>query len=199
MIITVTLNAAIDRTAVINNFMPGKINRCDQPVELPGGVTLLRDDYKSTLETVDSALDVLESIPAKRKLVVIGEVSEPVGAQGPIYRRLGERIAGMASKLVVLGGNFQRYSTGALHAGMANDAVVDAGRSVVAAFEAIREDLQPGDVVLVKGRDTQRIDRVSLGLMGRHIGCTLEVCSVKTGCATCPMLERGWGNRRAVT
>jgi UDP-N-acetylmuramyl pentapeptide synthase len=50
---------------------PGRL----EPVELPGGVTLLRDDYKSTLETVDSALDVLESIPAKRKLVVIGDVS----------------------------------------------------------------------------------------------------------------------------
>jgi tagatose 6-phosphate kinase len=37
MIITVTLNASIDRTMVINNFQTGKINRCDQPLELPGG------------------------------------------------------------------------------------------------------------------------------------------------------------------
>ena len=37
MIITVTLNASIDRTAVINNFQTGKINRCDQPMELAGG------------------------------------------------------------------------------------------------------------------------------------------------------------------
>jgi tagatose 6-phosphate kinase len=37
MIITVTLNASIDRTAVINIFRPGKINRCDQPLEMAGG------------------------------------------------------------------------------------------------------------------------------------------------------------------
>jgi UDP-N-acetylmuramyl pentapeptide synthase len=170
-----------------------------QVVDLPDGVTLLRDDYKSALETVEAALDLLESVPAKRKLVVIGEVSEPPGAQGPIYRHLGERIAGMASKLVVLGGSFQRYASGATQAGMAKEAIVDAGRSVIAALEAIREDLRPGDVVLVKGRDTQRLDRVALGLMGKHVGCTIEACDVKPGCESCPMLERGWGNRRVVT
>jgi UDP-N-acetylmuramyl pentapeptide synthase len=83
----------------------------------------------------------------------------------------------MAVKLVVIGSVFPRWATAARGAGMPKDAVVDAGRSVIAAIEAIRADLQPGDVVLVKGRDTQRIDRVSLGLMGRHIGCTLEVAA----------------------
>jgi len=174
---------------------PGRL----EVVEIPGGATLLRDDYKSTLETVDAALDVLESIPARRKLVVIGDVSEPDGSQGPIYRRLGERIARGACKLVVVGSSFERYSTGARRAGMARSAIVHAGRSVTAALEAIREDLQPGDVVLVKGRDTQRLDRVALGLMGRHVACTIDVCDVKTGCASCPMLERGWGDRRALT
>lgn len=37
MIITVTLNASIDRTCLINNFSPKQINRCDEPIELAGG------------------------------------------------------------------------------------------------------------------------------------------------------------------
>lgn len=37
MIITVTLNASIDRTTKINNFSAGKINRIPQPIELAGG------------------------------------------------------------------------------------------------------------------------------------------------------------------
>ncbi len=37
MIITVTLNASVDKTAFINNFQIGKINRFDKPIELAGG------------------------------------------------------------------------------------------------------------------------------------------------------------------
>jgi tagatose 6-phosphate kinase len=37
MILTITLNASIDRTTFINNFTIGKINRSDQPIESAGG------------------------------------------------------------------------------------------------------------------------------------------------------------------
>ncbi len=51
---------------------PGRM----EPVELPSGVFVLRDDFKSTLETMDSALDLLAQIPARR-IVLLGDVSEP--------------------------------------------------------------------------------------------------------------------------
>ena len=47
-----------------------------QPVALPNGACLLRDENKSALETIDAALDVLAQIPARR-IVVLGEISEP--------------------------------------------------------------------------------------------------------------------------
>lgn len=37
MILTITLNASIDRTTFINNFSVGKINRSDEPIESAGG------------------------------------------------------------------------------------------------------------------------------------------------------------------
>ncbi|MBC7473882.1 MAG: 1-phosphofructokinase family hexose kinase [Candidatus Sericytochromatia bacterium] len=37
MILTITLNASIDKTAIINNFKTGKINRLDKPLEFAGG------------------------------------------------------------------------------------------------------------------------------------------------------------------
>jgi UDP-N-acetylmuramoyl-tripeptide--D-alanyl-D-alanine ligase len=173
-----------------------------EPHKLASGAWVLRDEYKSSLETIDSALDVLEglAIPGRR-FVVLGEVSEPPGSQGPIYRRLGERIAGFADGAVFLGGNFQRYFAGVRRGGMSADRVYDAGRSWRAAVEYLRGTLTAGDVVLVKGRDTQRLDRVSLALLGHDVRCERTECEL-LGCDGCPMLGRidglsGSGSRTA--
>jgi UDP-N-acetylmuramoyl-tripeptide--D-alanyl-D-alanine ligase len=161
-----------------------------EPRRLDNGACVLRDEYKSSLETIDSALDVMEelTIPGRR-FVVLGEVSEPPGSQGPIYRRIGERVAGVAHAAVFVGGNFQRYAAGARRAGMAADSLIDAGRSWQAAADYLRGVLREGDVVLVKGRDTQRLDRISLSLLGREVRCALTECEL-LDCEGCPMLAR---------
>ena len=166
---------------------PGRL----EPVPLPNGVFILRDDFKSSLETIHAALDLFSQIPAKRRLVVLGEVSEPPGSQGPIYRELGERIASIASRAIFIGGNFQRYAAGVKRGGLPSSAMMDAGRSVLKAVELLREDLRPGDVVLIKGRDTQRLDRVTLALIGKKVCCDIDFCDTRAvRCKACPVLER---------
>jgi UDP-N-acetylmuramyl pentapeptide synthase len=170
---------------------------------LANGVTLLKDAYKSSLETVDCALDALEEIPAQRKLIVMGEISEPPGSQGPVYRRIGERMAKIASHVVMVGANFQRYSAGLRRGGLPGESLVDAGRGPVRAVEEIRRVWEPGDVVLIKGRDTQRLERIGLALSGRELRCDLPTCNATVPgpgvrCDGCPMFERGWEGRRVV-
>ena len=67
------------------------------------------------------------------------------------------------------------------------------------AVEALNDDLRPGDVVLIKGRDTQRLDRVALALMGRQVRCELKSCDAEVECESCPMLEREWAGLRVLT
>jgi len=175
---------------------PGRM----QPVELPGGAFLLRDDFKGALETMEAALDTLAEVPAERRVVVFGDVSEPPGSQGPIYRALGGHIAEVASHAVILGSGFKRYAAGAKRAGMNRSAFFDARRSVLKAADHLRAVLQPGDVALLKGRDTQRLGRIALALQGRPVRCDIGFCQVKAlRCERCPMLEKGWGDRRPVT
>ena len=167
---------------------------------LPGGAVLVCDFFKSSHETVLAALDTAAEIPARRLTVVLGEISEPPGSQGPIYRDIGKRIAGVASRAVFLGHNFQRYRAGAVRAGMPRDSLIDARHEVVEAARLVERELEPGDVVLIKGRDTQRLDRVALALEGRRIGCEIRFCRLKhRRCADCPMLESGWNGLRPVT
>jgi UDP-N-acetylmuramyl pentapeptide synthase len=175
--------------------IPGRM----EPVQLPSGAIVLRDDFKSALETVDAALDVLAEIPAKRRIVVLGRVSEPMGSQGDIYRRLGARIASIATKAILVCGTTSNYplSAGAVAAGMPRSSIVKAGDNIFAAVKALEGDLGPGDVVLVKGRTDQRLDRITFSLVGRAVGCRLSVCRTKVAsCYHCPMLEQGWGRSR---
>jgi UDP-N-acetylmuramyl pentapeptide synthase len=167
---------------------------------LENGAVLLCDYFKSSYETMHAALDTLAEIPARRRIVVFGDVSEPPGPQGTIYGDLGERIAGIADKAVFLGRGFPRYQAGARRAGMAKRALIDSGELVLSAVAAIREDLGPGDVVLIKGRVEQRLDRVALALEGRPVRCTLVTCRLKAPrCHQCSRLEHGWDGLKAVT
>ncbi|HEX4522255.1 MAG TPA: Mur ligase family protein [Casimicrobiaceae bacterium] len=169
------------------------------PVQLRNGVTVLRDDFKSTLETVHTALDVLAQVPAPRRVVLLGSVSEPPGPQRPIYQALGERVAGIASHLVLFNNEFEPYWSGARRGGMPKSAVINAGRSARDAAEALSEVLLPGDVLLIKGRGPEKLDRVRLILQGRRVGCDIRYCSLRTlECEQCPMLERGWEGHRVI-
>jgi UDP-N-acetylmuramyl pentapeptide synthase len=179
------LDAALEGLAAIAPT-PGRL----EPVALPGGAYLLRDDYKSPAETIEAALEVLGQIPAGRRLVVLGAVGEPMGPQRQVYRRLGRQLAAVATRAVLVGaGDMRSYGAGAREAGMAKDAVISVGSSVHRAAAAIAADLRPGDVVLIKGRDTQRLDRVALLLAGRIVRCQRVECQIRLlRCARCALL-----------
>ncbi len=174
---------------------PGRL----EAVQLADGVTLLRDDYKSSLETVHAALDVFCDIPASRRGIVMGEVSEPPGSQGPIYREIGKRIAATADYAIFLGGNFQRYATGATEAGMSKSTLFNARGSVRKAVGYLRSEIKAGDAVLIKGRDTQRLERLVLEMKGHKVRCDIDFCDTRVlACEDCPMVERGWDGLRVV-
>jgi UDP-N-acetylmuramoyl-tripeptide--D-alanyl-D-alanine ligase len=168
--------------------LPGRL----QPVFLGNGSVLLGDEFKSSLETIDAALDLLDEVEAKRKIIVIGEVSEPPGSQGPIYRRLGERIAQIADLAFLLGGNARRYASGARRAGFPDESMINAKRDVLKVVEMLRSELREGDVVLVKGRDRQRLERIGLALTGRQVNCTKADCDAVARCQVCPELFSWW-------
>jgi UDP-N-acetylmuramoyl-tripeptide--D-alanyl-D-alanine ligase len=197
--VTVALAEGRDLDTVVRSLealapTPGRL----QPVRLENGAFVVRDDFKGSLETIESALDLLAEIPAERRIVVLGDVQEPPGSQGPIYARLGERLAGIADRVIVLG-ETRRYAAGARRSGHGPLPIVDARRSVLQAIETVRADLRPGDVILVKGRSTQRLERVALALEGRTVRCGIEACdAMLTRSDRCSMLERGWDGLPAI-
>lgn len=165
-----------------------------QMVRLESGAFLIRDEQKSTIETIDAAFDLLEEIPARRKVCVLGAVSEPKGSQREVYRRLGDRLGRTATHAVLIADSEtrRRYRVGIKAAGASTELLYQ-GVDMLAAIEALQEFLEPEDVVLVKGRDTQCLSRISLGLAGRPVRCNVQRCQIKlTDCDFCGRLETGW-------
>jgi UDP-N-acetylmuramyl pentapeptide synthase len=174
---------------------PGRMD----PVPLPNGAWMLRDDFKSSLETMHAALDVLAEIPARRRIVVFGEVWEAPEPERSTYEALGARAAQMAAKLIVVGEHLPDYRAGAVRAGMRCEAVIEGGRTPQQVTAALAGIVEPGDVVLIKGHRNQRLDRVRMLLQGRPVLCNIHFCDIRTiDCTECPMLESGWAEHRVI-
>lgn len=162
-----------------------------EPVALANGAVMLRDECKSGVETVHAALDLLAEIPARRRWVVMGDLTEPPGTnseQMAAYLRVGERIGQVAERAIFMRGHAALYRRGARRSGMAPDRM-SVAEDVAGAVEQLRAELADGDVVLVKGRSIQQLDRITLAMMGREVGCRRLHCRLKLRpCARCPLL-----------
>ena len=165
-----------------------------RPLQLPGGITVIGDDFKSPLETIIAALDTFAAIPAARHVVVLGNIEEPRGPERPLYKELGSRLSPWADRVLLVGRNSLRsVITGAEAAGMDRSNFTYVGSSVHETIAILRRELKEGDALLVKGTTSQRFERVILALQGRNVQCPAKICHVHRliRCVECPLLERG--------
>ncbi len=163
--------------------LPGRF----QPVSLPSGATLIRDEFKSAPETIYAALDALLEVPARRRIVVLGDVSEPPGGMGHVYREIGARVVQVADLAVLVTRESRRYASGARKV-REPDSFIAAGPRFEGAVRILEGLLGPGDVVLLKGRDTQKLERIALTLMGGDVKCRIRMCRLSIRCDACSRL-----------
>ena len=164
------------------------------PVTLPSGALLISDEKNSSEESLRAALDALATLPGERKFVVMGEIFEPQGKAGPLYRSIGEQIGRVADHaLFMVGRNrLSALRSGAQTAGMHPSDIHAIGHDVRRATDLLMSELRSGDVVLIKGRGTEHLERIALGLGGRQVRCTLPLCKApEIRCGRCPQLEIG--------
>jgi UDP-N-acetylmuramyl pentapeptide synthase len=190
----VPLDDALARISTLEPT-PGRM----QPVTLPDGVIVVRDEFKSSIETIETALEAFGDIPARRRIVVLGNISEPPGKQHAAYRSIGEQVGRVADRFVIAGHMSDDYASGARRAGMPVASITTGARTPRALAAQLAPLLEPGDVVLLKGRDNERLARVVFILQGRTVRCDIPDCRLRTvDCDRCAMLERGWGGHRVV-
>jgi UDP-N-acetylmuramoyl-tripeptide--D-alanyl-D-alanine ligase len=118
-----------------------------QLIEGTGGITVIDDAFNSNPEGAAAALDVLESMPARRKIVVTPGIIELGPLQAQENERFGERAAEVADVVIVIA----KVNRAAILAGarrVPDGAKVFAVNTLSEATAKFPELVGPGDVVL---------------------------------------------------
>ena len=120
---------------------------------LPGGGLLINDSYNANPASMRAALEHLAGHEG-RKVAVLGEMAE-LGPTAPdFHREVGELVRSLGIDAVLGVGELARDYGG--------DLALDAGDAVA----KVKEIVQPGDVVLVKGSRAVGLEVVAEALTG---------------------------------
>lgn len=132
------------------------------------GSTLIDDTYNSSPDAAIAALSALKAIQyATAKYAVLGDMMELGKYSAEEHRRIGREAAAVlasSGKLVTVGPRSRATAEEAVKSGMPADSVASFDSAQEAA-DALNSALKPGDVVLVKGSQSVRMERVVKALM----------------------------------
>ena len=162
-----------------------------QPVRIPGGATVLRDDYSAAIDALDAALRVLADAEATRRLLLVSDFSDFGKDRRHRLRYLASAAARSADVALFVGENAAYGRRRAMEAGLAADRV-HAFRTLEETAGYLRSELRPGDLLLLKGRTSDHVTRVFHALLG-PVRCWKTRCGRLTPCDGCWEL----GARRA--
>lgn len=125
-----------------------------------GGVLWLDDAYNANPMSVRAAAAALTEHPAPRKWLVLGGMRELGARAAELHRAVGRDLAGGPwAGLVVVGPLAAAIADGAVEAGWPPDRLWRRDDAASAAT-VLSEQLQPGDVVLIKASRGERIEDV---------------------------------------
>ena len=143
-----------DAAAALSALTAG--DKRGQTIEI-AGATILNDSYNSNPEALRSMIRTLATRPARRRILIAGEMLE-LGKQGPALHAECGRAAAEAGLDVVIGvgGNAQYLATAACTGSVASLFLPDAETAGL----WLIQNLKPGDVVLVKGSRGVHLERV---------------------------------------
>ena len=154
-----------------------------QPVTSADGVTFIRDDYKAPLWTAETCFEFIAAARARRKILVIGSLSD-CGAGAPEkYIKVAKRAQELAD-LTIFVGPWASQVLKARKPG-AEDAL-RVFRNVRDAAEYLNSITREGDLVVLKGTNKQ--DHLLRFILARSgdVACWRDDCERMAFCNECP-------------
>lgn len=119
---------------------------------------LIDDTYNSSPSAVHLALDTISSIPAKRKIVVLGDMLELGKYTLEAHREVGNRAASIADILVCVGTRAKFIADSALSQ-ISKEKILTFNSSDEAKIR-IQQLITEGDLILVKGSQGMRMEKI---------------------------------------
>jgi aminoacyl-tRNA hydrolase len=157
------------------------------------GITFIRDDWKAPLFSIAPAFEFMHGARARRKVIVMGTLSDYQGDARQRYVEIAHQALGAADCVVFVGPR----ASAALRA-------KDTAQTPLTAFAHLRDAaaylaayLEPGDLVLLKGsHKADHLQRLVLAL-SKPVQCWRMDCGLITPCNTCPQVQVPSGDTAA--
>lgn len=132
------------------------------------GYLIIDDTYNSSPDAARAALETLAKLNIAgitRRVAVLGDMLELGDFTVESHKELGRQAMAANVDLLVCVGNFRRHiRDGAAGAGLAQDKIIEFADSLIAS-KIVSNIIQSGDLVLVKGSQASRMERVVRVLM----------------------------------
>jgi len=148
----------VEITEALKNFRPpvGRLNLIDGIKN----TVIIEDSYNSVPQSAIAALEVLEKIQARRKIAVLGDMLELGEETEKGHREVGKKAAEIADILVAVGEKAKFIADEAEKGGLDKGKIFCYNDSSEAKIP-IQNMLQEGDVILIKGSQGMRMERIS--------------------------------------
>jgi len=154
-----------------------------EPVALPGGAVVIRDDYNGAIDTLEAALRFLSEARATRRVLVISDVTDSGQNRRVRLDSLAAAVAPWLDLLVLIGADHRYECRRLARSGMAPERIVGC-QDLHEAVAYLRAQLKAGDLALVKGRVSHHLARILFALTGT-IACWKVPCPKTMLCDGC--------------
>jgi UDP-N-acetylmuramoyl-tripeptide--D-alanyl-D-alanine ligase len=134
----------------------------------PSGATILDDSYNASPQSMLAALDLLAELQGRR-IALLGEMRELGTAEEEGHRQVGQRAAACANLVLVVGERARPLYEAARAAGPAEVRFL---ASTQEAAPILRDELRPGDYLLVKASRAVALESVVDALVAPQTGAT---------------------------
>lgn len=131
-----------------------------QAVAGPNGSIVLDDTYNCSPTALDAAIDVLLSVPARRRIIVLGEMKSLGSYSESLHRQIAQKIYKEKIDMVFLCQGDTRFIAEELNSLGFWEERLDANLSNSQLVPKLLKTLGKGDVCLVKGSRAVRLDEV---------------------------------------
>lgn len=124
-------------------------------------ITIINDAYNANPASMFSALDVLETVAAKqRKIVILGDMYELGEYSHQGHLEVGEKVESVTpAYLITVGSLARQIAEGARKAGMSKEQISSfANNEEVLVY--LKSILRPGDVILIKGSRGVQLEKI---------------------------------------
>ncbi|MCG3210640.1 MAG: UDP-N-acetylmuramoyl-tripeptide--D-alanyl-D-alanine ligase [Anaerolineae bacterium] len=133
----------------------------------PNQSTLLDDTYNASPASTIAALNLLDDLTAPRKIAVLGDMMELGSFEEEGHRKVGCRAADVVDLLITIGARARWIAEEAAACGLVQSSILQFDTNQ-AAIDLLKEILEPENLVLVKGSNSQRMVEIVTALTVRN-------------------------------